>query len=118
MRRSDPRIVIIAGPNGAGKTTFAGEFLTNEAGLQAAGRLMGTLRQFQPCPQADRFRRSRMSEHIESSDPDIQASFRALRRAARRARELAVRTRTPLCFIKEGRIVKLYPAGRRRVRRG
>ena len=31
MRRSGPRIVIIAGPNGAGKTTFAGEFLTNEA---------------------------------------------------------------------------------------
>ena len=58
-----------------------------------------------------------MSQCIKSSDPDIRASFRALRRAARRARKLAVATRTALCFMRKGRVVKLYPAGRRRVRR-
>ena len=32
MRKTSPRVLIIAGPNGAGKTTFAREFLPNEAG--------------------------------------------------------------------------------------
>ncbi len=31
LKRSSPRILIIAGPNGAGKTTFAEEFLPQEA---------------------------------------------------------------------------------------
>ena len=58
-----------------------------------------------------------MRGRIKSTDPDIQASFLALRRAARRARELAARTHTPLYWMQEGRVVKLYPADKRTVRR-
>ncbi len=42
-----------------------------------------------------------------TKDPDIQASFAALRRAARRALELGMRTGTPVWVIKRGRIVDL-----------
>jgi hypothetical protein len=47
-----------------------------------------------------------------SRDPDIVASFKALRRAARRARELAFRTGTPFIVFQNGRVVNLNPAAR------
>ncbi|MGH7773812.1 MAG: hypothetical protein ACREQA_16430 [Candidatus Binatia bacterium] len=40
-------------------------------------------------------------------DPDIRASAKALRRAARRALELGVRTRTPVYVLRGGKIVDL-----------
>ena len=40
-------------------------------------------------------------------DPDILASFKALRRAARRALELGRRTGTPVYVLKDGEIVDL-----------
>jgi len=42
-----------------------------------------------------------------SKDPDILASWNALRRAARRALELGLRTGTPVYVIKGGKIVDL-----------
>jgi hypothetical protein len=43
----------------------------------------------------------------KSKDPDILASAKALRRAARRALELGLRTGTPVWIIKRGKIVDL-----------
>jgi len=48
-----------------------------------------------------------------SRDPDIIASAIALRRAARRARELAFRTGTPFFVMQNDRIVNLNPAARK-----
>jgi hypothetical protein len=48
-----------------------------------------------------------------SRDPDILSSFTALRRAARRARELAFRTGTPFIVFQNGRIVNLNRPARR-----
>ena len=48
-----------------------------------------------------------MSGKIKSSDPDIRASLPVLRRAARRARRLAARTRTPVYVLRHGRVVNL-----------
>jgi len=42
-----------------------------------------------------------------SKDPDIIASEKALRRAARRALELGLKTGTPVYVMKRGRIVDL-----------
>ena len=42
-----------------------------------------------------------------SKDPDILASEKALRRAARRALELGLKTGTPVYVIKRGRIIDL-----------
>jgi hypothetical protein len=39
----------------------------------------------------------------------IQQADNALKRAAKRAREVAVRTNTPLHVMRDGRIVKLMP---------
>ncbi len=39
----------------------------------------------------------------------IQQADHALQRAARRAREIAERTNTPLHFMRDGKIVKLMP---------
>ena len=44
---------------------------------------------------------------LRSKDPDILAVDAALRRAARRARELGRKTRTPVYVLKNGRIVDL-----------
>jgi hypothetical protein len=44
---------------------------------------------------------------LQSRDPDILAAGAALRRAARRARELGRRTDTPVYVLKRGRIVDL-----------
>jgi len=50
----------------------------------------------------------------KSKDPDILASAKALRRAARRALELGLRTGTPVWVIKGGKIVDLTKERRRR----
>ena len=60
-----------------------------------------------------------MTEPLHNSkDLDILASFRALQRAARRAREIGRRNHTPVYVLKRGRIVDLtaeyYAAKRRR----
>jgi hypothetical protein len=46
---------------------------------------------------------------MASSDPDIRGSFAALKRAAKRAKQLAEATGTPLYVIKNGKIVNLNP---------
>ena len=51
-----------------------------------------------------------------SKDPDILASLKAMRRAARRARELARRTGTPFYVFKNGRVVNLNPRPRKGTR--
>ena len=49
-----------------------------------------------------------MSKHSTTSrDPDIIASAKALRRAARRALDLGLKTGTPVYVIKGGEIVDL-----------
>jgi hypothetical protein len=49
-----------------------------------------------------------------SNDPDIIGAAKALRRAARRALELGLRTGTPVWVIKGGKIVDLTKERRRR----
>jgi hypothetical protein len=41
---------------------------------------------------------------IKSKDPDILASLKALRRAARRALQIGIQTGTPVYVMKAGRI--------------
>ena len=41
-------------------------------------------------------------------DPDMQAAPRALLRAARRAREIAFATNTPLIIVRDGVLVEEY----------
>jgi hypothetical protein len=52
---------------------------------------------------------------LVSKDPDILASAKALRRAARRALELGLRTGTPVYVLQDGKIIDLTK--QRRVRR-
>jgi len=55
-------------------------------------------------------------EAVSSKDPDIRASAKALRRAARRARELGLQTGTPVYVLRGGQIVDLtkqHPMRRR-----
>lgn len=55
-------------------------------------------------------------EAVGSKDPDIRASAKALRRAARRARELGLQTGTPVYVLRGGEIVDLtkqHPVRRR-----
>ena len=49
-------------------------------------------------------------------DPDIRASFKALRRAARRALELGMRTGTPVYVLQNGKIINLARQKRTRVK--
>ncbi len=53
---------------------------------------------------------------LQSRDPDILAVDAALRRAARRARELGRRTGTPVYVLKRGRIVDLTRDWKERAR--
>lgn len=46
-------------------------------------------------------------EAVGSKDPDIRASAKALRRAARRARELGLKAGTPVYVLRTGQIVDL-----------
>ena len=57
-----------------------------------------------------------MTRRIKSTDPDIRGSYPALLRAARRARELAIRTGTSFYVWKDGRIVDMNPPSKRRAR--
>ena len=52
-----------------------------------------------------------------SKDPDILASGKALRRAARRAREIGRATGTPVWVLKNGRIVNVLENEQRPPRR-
>jgi hypothetical protein len=54
---------------------------------------------------------------ITSKDPDIIASEKALRRAARRALEIGLQTGTPVYVIKRGKIVDLTKEYRRKRKR-
>ncbi len=49
---------------------------------------------------------------MRSKDPIIRGSLPAMRRAARAARALAIKTGTPLYVWKDGRVVNLNPKGR------
>jgi hypothetical protein len=50
----------------------------------------------------------------DSGDPDIIASMKALRRAARRALELGLSTGTPVYVMEEGKIVDVTRKARTR----
>ncbi|MBI4523374.1 MAG: hypothetical protein HY695_06120 [Deltaproteobacteria bacterium] len=51
-------------------------------------------------------------QRIDSKDPDIRASEKALRRAARRALELGIQTGTAVYVLQHGEIVDLTKKGR------
>jgi hypothetical protein len=52
-----------------------------------------------------------------SKDPDIIASEKALRRAAKRALEIGLQTGTPVYVIKEGKIIDLTKESRQKTKR-
>jgi hypothetical protein len=54
---------------------------------------------------------------ITSKGPDIIASEKALRRAARRALEIGLETGTPVYAIKKGKIVDLTKGYHRKAKR-
>jgi Fe2+ transport system protein FeoA len=53
---------------------------------------------------------------MNSKDPGIIASEKALRRAARRALQLGLQTGTPVYVIKKGKIVDLTKQPRRKTK--
>ncbi|MCC6580868.1 MAG: hypothetical protein IT440_10535 [Phycisphaeraceae bacterium] len=55
-----------------------------------------------------------MTAKMTSQDPDIQASFAAMKRAAKLAMRRAKETGTPLYVMQDGKIVNLNPGGRLR----
>ena len=62
-----------------------------------------------------------MAAKMNTTDPDILGSLPALRRAARRARRLALRTGTPCYVMRRGKIVNIAtkrPVGKRRASPG
>ncbi len=54
---------------------------------------------------------------MTSKDPDIIASEKALRRAARRALEIGLKTGTPVYVIKRGKIVDIAEEYRNKAKR-
>ncbi len=54
---------------------------------------------------------------MTSTDPDIIASEKALRRAARRALEIGLKTGTPVYVIKRGKIVDIAEEYRNKTKR-
>ncbi len=48
-----------------------------------------------------------MTTRMDTQDPDILGSLPALRRAAHRARRLAIRTGTPCYIMRGGKIVNI-----------
>lgn len=58
-----------------------------------------------------------MKKTVQSSDPDIEGSFPALRRAAKAARELSIKTGTPFYVMERGKIVDLNAGGKLKRRR-
>jgi hypothetical protein len=60
-----------------------------------------------------------MTPKFVSKDPVIRGSWPALKRAARRARELAIATGTPLWVWRDGKVVDINPVrSKRRRKRG
>jgi len=59
-----------------------------------------------------------MTDRIKSVDRDIRGSLAAIRRAARRARELATTTGTPVYVLKKGKVVNLNPGVKGRASQG
>ena len=57
------------------------------------------------------------NKKMNSKDPGIIASEKALRRAARRALQLGLQTGTPVYVLKKGRIVDLTRQVRRKTAR-
>ena len=57
-----------------------------------------------------------MSKQAPAKARDIVGALPALRRAAKAARELAIRTGTPFYVWKDGKIVNLNPVRRKRAR--
>ena len=55
-------------------------------------------------------------KETSSKDPDILASVKALRRAARRAMEIGIQTGTPVYVLQHGQTVDLTKQKRLRVR--
>lgn len=53
-----------------------------------------------------------MTRRMATKDPVIRGSLAAMRRAARAARALAIKTGTPLYIWSDGHVVNLNPAGR------
>ena len=50
------------------------------------------------------------AEDLEKSkNPDLRASFTALRRAAASARQMAIQTNTPLVVVRDGEVVRIPP---------
>ena len=49
-----------------------------------------------------------MKQPTQAKDSDLAGAGDALRRAARRAREVAARTRTPLVTCRDGEVVHQY----------
>lgn len=106
------KVIIIAGPNGAGKTTFAREFLPAVSGdLPASRGLLDVVRQQRSRSRTDRRRESTVSDKLRSAldNQDMQAAPQALRRAARRAREIARLTGTRLVVVHGGTLRELDP---------
>ncbi|MGD0654858.1 MAG: hypothetical protein ABSA16_10975 [Thermoguttaceae bacterium] len=48
-----------------------------------------------------------IQKSLKSKDPDILGSFPALRRAAKRALQIGIETRTPVYVLKRGKIVDI-----------
>ena len=48
-----------------------------------------------------------MGRRVSQQSPEVQDTLRALRRAARRALELGIKTGTPVYVIKDNKIVDL-----------
>lgn len=55
---------------------------------------------------------------FQSTDPDILGSLKAIKRAARAARELSIKMGTPFYVMKDGKIVDLNRGLKRKGRRG
>jgi hypothetical protein len=53
-----------------------------------------------------------MKAKIRISDPDIIGSLAAMRRAAQRAKRLALQTHTPLWVMRNGKIVNANPSAK------
>jgi hypothetical protein len=58
-----------------------------------------------------------VKKQTRSTDPDIIASEKALRRAARRALQIGLETGTPVWVIKRGKIVDLTKEYRGKTKR-
>ncbi len=54
-----------------------------------------------------------MKSKTKSTDPEVAATLRALRRAGKRAMRVSQATRTPFWVIKNGRMVNLNPKAKR-----